>query len=75
MSASLSVIRKLNRAYMRTVWKNNKTNGLYVVSGIAFDATNNREGMPIAVYTPIGDSIDLFVRDFEEFKDKFKEGK
>lgn len=60
---------------MHTVWKNNKTSGLYVITGIAFDATNSREGTPMPVYKPIGDSIDLFVRDFEEFKDKFKEGK
>lgn len=68
-------INKLNLDFMMTTWENHKNSNLYVLTGIAFDATNAREGTPVCIYKSAGNVEGLFVRDFSEFVGKFTEVK
>jgi len=54
---------------MKGIWLNNKTKKKYMVTGIRLDATNGREGQLIVNYE---DGEKEFVRDLDEFTDKFK---
>ena len=46
-----------------------KTGHIYAVLGIAIDATNDRDGQLVVIYSREGK---LFIRELEEFKRKFK---
>ena len=52
---------------------NKKTGNVYRVIGVAADATNVRDGNAVVIYERfvIETSIELFVRDLDEFKVKF----
>lgn len=65
-------IKHLDERYRATAWSNNKTGEPYYVLDIAMDATNDREGSPVVIYQ--NSSIcrgTVFVRDFQEFTEKF----
>lgn len=51
-----------------TMERNKKTNGIYIYIGDITDSTNSREGNVVSLYCKDGN---LFVRDKEEFKEKF----
>lgn len=54
------------------VWRNVKTGNLYVVESLTGrDCTNVRDGLPVVVYHPLGDSQSKLVREREEFHIKF----
>jgi len=59
--------------FPKTRWKNKKTEKNYVVLACGIDCTNSRDGMPVAVYSPEDNPHMIFVRDLEEFKEKFEE--
>ena len=51
---------------------NKKTGNAYRVIGVAADATNTRDGNAVVIYERFAiESIELFVRDLDEFKMKF----
>lgn len=53
------------------IYKNKKKGTLYVVVGIATDATNARDGNEVVIYKSCDGH--LYVRDKEEFLIKFEE--
>jgi len=53
---------------MKGIWRNNKTGKLYIVTGMAFDATNDREKEIVVKYE---DAELDFVRELKEFTEKF----
>lgn len=67
----LSEIHKIDRDLMLTTWTNNKTDKKYIVTGVAYDATNERDGNCVVLYRSAGNDVGVFVRDIEEFKEKF----
>lgn len=54
---------------------NNKTGIAYYVLDVAMDVTNARKGSPVVIYTTPGFRSTVFVRDLEEFNEKFTEKK
>lgn len=54
------------------VFVNKKTEDEYLLVAIALDATNKREGARVVVYYPIHKPEKLFVRDEDEFREKFR---
>lgn len=52
-----------------------KTGKKYIFTDIVVDATNGREGNKMCVYHSDGPAPKSFVRDLEEFIDKFEEWK
>jgi hypothetical protein len=69
---------ELNLEFNNTKWMNKKTKDIYYLKNIVFDATNAREGTPVAIYTKDHYTKDdnlFFTRDFVEFLVKFKKEK
>ncbi|MBF0439380.1 MAG: hypothetical protein HQL93_09695 [Magnetococcales bacterium] len=55
------------------IFKNKKTSKKYVIVDYhAIDATNIREGTPVVIYRAIGSRQPVFVRDKDEFHEKFE---
>lgn len=55
------------------LFRNKKTQQYYKVKAIAVDATNSRNGNSVIVYIRDGTYSPVFVRDMDEFKEKFEE--
>lgn len=67
-------IAKLTNFYKAKKYKNKKTGAEYQILCIACDTTNTRDGTPVVMYVNHStDGPDIaFVRDLEEFKEKFE---
>ena len=52
-------------------YKHNKTGNIYVLTGTAIDATNARADNVVAVYHAEGLPTPVYVRDWQEFVEKF----
>lgn len=55
------------------LYRNKKTQQYYRIENIAVDCTNDRDGRSVIVYIRDGTYSPVFVRDLEEFKEKFEE--
>lgn len=55
------------------LFRNKKTQQYYKVESIAIDATNARDGSTVVVYRRSSTYSPIFVRDMDEFKEKFEE--
>ncbi|WP_033337306.1 hypothetical protein [Thioalkalivibrio thiocyanodenitrificans] len=53
------------------VYRNNKTGGHYLVLREAIDCTNERDGTRVLIYKAFDASGSLYVRDAEQFMEKF----
>jgi hypothetical protein len=53
---------------------NKKTLQEYEVLYIAKDATNSRSGVRVVMYRPLNEPNNVYVRDEEEFREKFSLG-
>lgn len=53
------------------MFRNIKTKDFYMVFYAAIDATNARDGAAVVVYRKLG-SDQMFVRDLDEFREKFE---
>ena len=67
-------IVKLNNDLMAGhKYLNKKTGNAYRVIGVAQDTTNARDGNAVVIYQSFAvESIELFVRDLDEFNVKFE---
>lgn len=57
------------------VYRNKKSGNNYIVSAVAYDATNERDGNIVVIYFLKGSLVNIrsvFVRDLEEFNEKFE---
>lgn len=58
----------VNRRYVHR-----KTGAIYLVTGMAIDCTNARDGLPVVVYCGLKDNaLRIFIREVEEFLTKFE---
>lgn len=69
---NLIEISKLSSKLTYTFWQNKKTGEVYTLTDIAYDATNSRDGNPVAIYARRGTDGPVFVRDWGEFQEKFQ---
>ena len=53
------------------IYKNKKTGNLYRLLAVATDCTNSRDSSNVIVYCPDDNEHSIFVRDIDEFNDKF----
>ena len=54
-------------------YRNIKTGNTYTVLEIAIDATNDRKGQRVVIYYPDNYLNIIFVREENEFREKFEE--
>jgi len=59
------------RMILLGLYRNNKKGTLYRVTGIAKDCTNARNGSIMVIYEDALMPSKIYVRDLEEFSDKF----
>ncbi|MBF0192504.1 MAG: hypothetical protein HQL99_15405 [Magnetococcales bacterium] len=57
---------------MNRIYRHKKTGKLYVLLAHAVDCTNERDGTGVLIYHPCDDGHSIYVREHEEFKDKFE---
>jgi len=58
-----------------TFWKNKKNGNIYEILEEAIDCTNVRDGVKVFIYQPIDKKESYFVREQEEFFQKFEQMK
>ena len=63
----------MEKVYQHETYINKKNKRLYYVQKICKDATNSREGNIVVVYYDVENENPWYVRDLEEFKEKFEE--
>jgi len=56
------------------LYRNRKNDNLYMVLDEAIDCTNERDGLKVIIYSPIGRDA-VYVREEQEFLEKFMEVK
>lgn len=56
-------------------YKNKKTGKFYAMLAAGVDCTNSRDGLMVVVYSPEDDQHMIFVRERNEFYEKFEEVK
>lgn len=61
----------VNQPAFKHLYQNNKNARLYRLLDLAQDTTNSRDGQTVAVYCSLLEPTRIFVRDWEEFKQKF----
>lgn len=54
------------------IYRHIKTGNLYRLLAHAIDCTNERDGTPVNVYTPLDDAHTIYVRAEAEFAEKFE---
>lgn len=54
-------------------FRHKKTGKFYALLAHGVDATNQRDGTPVVVYSPEDDPHAIYVREREEFYEKFEE--
>lgn len=55
-----------------TFWKNKKNGKIYEILGEGIDCTNIRDGVKVFIYQPLDRREEYFVREQEEFYEKFE---
>ena len=53
-------------------YRNIKNGGVYGIISLAIDCTNSRDGNKVVVYHSLESPVQFYVRDLEEFKQKFE---
>ena len=54
------------------LYKHTKTGNIYMKLFEAMNSTNGQEEVPFVVYAPLKDISDVYVREAEEFYEKFE---
>ncbi len=54
------------------LYRNKKNNKFYELEWSATDCTNKRDGILVYIYSPISDKTIKYVREVEEFLEKFE---
>jgi len=53
------------------LYRNKKTGDIYRFLAFGIDTTNARDGMPVMIYCPDDNEHTIYVREAEEFEEKF----
>jgi hypothetical protein len=56
---------------VKVKYTHNKTGNYYFLLNTAIDCTDSREGKIIAIYCPVDDENKIYVRDLDEFHERF----